>query len=154
MKSRWDQKSKQHTKDSCAERNRRGKLKPWLQTTSKSISSQHYNENNGKSNCLKKLLRKFLLPRANHSVLMECMISTRLRDVAVTGSAEIALHLEIIRQTVCYTPYSTHTGIGPVRRWYHTMTRYTPIANKDMATVLENDPWWRGKQSFALKYQS
>ena len=50
MKSRWEQKSKQHTKDSCAERNRRGKVKPWLQTSSESSSSQHYNGNAGKSN--------------------------------------------------------------------------------------------------------
>ena len=51
---------------------------------------------------MKKLLRRFLLPRANHSVLLECLNSAVLRDAAVTGSEEIALHLEFIWKTVLY----------------------------------------------------
>ena len=150
----WEKKPKKHTKESCTERNIRGKLKPWLWTTSKSRSSQHYNGKAVKSNCLKKFLRRFLLPRSNHSVLPECLNSTGLRDAAVTDSAEISLHLELIWQTVLFTPDSTHTSSGSSRRWYHTMTEYVPIANKEVAAVQEDDQWWRGKHSFALKYYS
>ena len=45
----------------------------------------------------RKSLRRFILPRANHSFLLECLNSTGLRDAAVTVLAEIALHPEIIR---------------------------------------------------------
>ena len=61
-----EHKSKQRTKENCAERNRRGKENPWLRTTSQSSSSQHYNRNAGKLNFLKKSLRRFLLTRANY----------------------------------------------------------------------------------------
>ena len=149
-----EQKSKQHTKESCAGRNRRGWLKPWLRTTSKSSSIQHYNGNARKPNCLKRSLRRFLLPRANHSVLLECLNSTVLRDAAVTGLAEIALHPDIIWQMVRYTPDSAHKSSWSARRWYRTMTQYVKIANKEVAAVQEKDWWWRVQKSFALKYQS
>ena len=135
-------------------RNIRGKVKPLLRMTSKSSSSQHYNRNTGKSKCLKKSLHRFLLPRSNHSVLLECLNSTWLRDAEVTGSAYIALHSDPIWKTVHYTPDSTHTISGSERRWYRTMTRYVSITNKEVAAVREKDLWWRGKQSFELKYQS
>ena len=77
--------------------NRRGKVEPLLRTTSRSSLSQNYNRNAGKSKCLNKSIRRFLLPRANHSVILECLNSTGLRDAAVTVLAEIALHPEIIR---------------------------------------------------------
>ena len=67
------------------------------------------------------------------------MKSTGLRDEAVTGSAEIALHPELIWQMVRYTPDSTHTSSGSERRWYRTMTQYVTIANKEEAAVREKD---------------
>ena len=65
---------------------------------------------------------------------------TGLRDAKVTGLAKISLYPELIWKTVRYTPDPTHTSSESEWRWYCTMTRYTPIANKEMAAVQKKDP--------------